>query len=536
MPAQVIGGIGLFLIGMVLATDGLRAAAGDALRRILLRFTGGPFKALLSGAAVTAIVQSSSATTMATIGFVGAGLLTFHQSLGIIFGANLGTTATSWIVAGLGLKFTMSTIALPMVGVGALVRLFVRGRGQHFGMAIAGFGMIFVGIDILQAGMGQVSELLTPADFPKDDIVGRLMLVGLGVLLTAIMQSSSAAMATTLTALHMGSMSLAQAAAMVIGVNVGTTVTAGLAAIGASVAAKRTALAHLLFNAVTGLVALAVLPGFVWLVDWLGDRIVQGDEALTLAAFHTTFNIAGVALLLPFSRRFADAIERIIPERGPRLSRYLEARAADMGAIAVEALRKTAQEIAGVTFVALLDILRSGKPTRASTERIEAAVAALRDARDYLAHLSVMEQLGEGEQNRHVSTIHALEHLQRLVHNALEAQTKTWTATAELREASAILESSLVSTIEWAGDPQRAAPVATVESSSQAIADRRKRQRPDILAQTARGQVSPAAAEKYLDSMRWLDETAYFLYRIADHLSGERVQEPPPSQPTAPTA
>jgi phosphate:Na+ symporter len=140
-------------------------------------------------------------------------LLTFHQSLGVIFGANVGTTVTGWLVAGLGLKFSVSAVALPIVGIGAMVRLFTKGRAQHVGLALAGFGMVFVGIDVLQAGMAGVAERLTPASFPGDSFGGRMALVGIGALLTAVMQSSTAATATTLTALHSGSISFPQAAA-----------------------------------------------------------------------------------------------------------------------------------------------------------------------------------------------------------------------------------------------------------------------------------------------------------------------------------
>jgi phosphate:Na+ symporter len=534
MTGQALGGLGLFLIGMVLTTDGLRAAAGDALRRLLLRFTGGPFKALLTGAAVTAIVQSSSAITMATIGFVGAGLITFHQSLGLIFGANLGTTATGWIVAGLGLKFSMSAVALPMVGVGALVRLFTRGRGQHLGLALAGFGMIFVGIDVMQAGMERISTRITPELLPDDSWLGRLALLGMGMLLTAITQSSSAAMATTLTALHAGSLSLPQAAAMVIGVNVGTTVTAVIAAIGTSLAAKRTALAHLLFNTVTGLIAFLALPAFVWLVSRVGDQIEPGDSTVSLAAFHTAFNLAGVAVLLPFSRPFAELVERLVKERGPRLTRHLDPRAAGMGVLAVEAVRRTANEIAGVVFVALRDLLRARGPSRAATERLTAASEALRETQRYMTQLQVMEQLGEAEQQRHLSTIHALDHIDRLVDIALAAGAKGIALSPQAEILARELDEGLSLLLEWAEQPRLPAPADALSHLHDRVVERRTRLRTELLGRVALGKLDPADAEAQLESLRWLDEVAHSLSRLAEHLRGERVQEPAPSAPSAP--
>ncbi|MBA3886586.1 MAG: Na/Pi cotransporter family protein [Acidobacteria bacterium] len=260
MIPALAGGIGLFLLGMILLTDGLKAAAGDALRRLLAHFTGGPIKALLSGAAVTAVVQSSSATTLTTIGFVSAGLLTFPQAVGVIFGANLGTTSTGWIVSLLRLKLNIGRVALPLVAVGAMMRLLTPGRTAAVGLALAGFGLIFVGIDMLQVGMAGLALRLDPGALPGGTVAGRLLLVGVGIVMTIIMQSSSAALATTLTALASGTIDLQQGAALVIGQNVLTTMTAGLAAIGASVPAKRTALAHILFNVFTGVAAFAVLP------------------------------------------------------------------------------------------------------------------------------------------------------------------------------------------------------------------------------------------------------------------------------------
>ncbi|MDL5056917.1 Na/Pi symporter [Geitlerinema calcuttense] len=153
MIFKLAGGIGIFLVGMLLLTDGLKAFAGDSLKKTLVRFTGAPWKAFMSGTIITALVQSSSATTVTVIGFVSAGLLTFPQALGVVFGASLGTTSTGWLVSALGLKVSIGYYVLPLIGVGALMRLLARGRWRVLGMALAGFGLIFVGIESLQAGM-----------------------------------------------------------------------------------------------------------------------------------------------------------------------------------------------------------------------------------------------------------------------------------------------------------------------------------------------------------------------------------------------
>lgn len=534
MMGHALGGIGLFLIGMILVTDGLRAAAGDALRNTLLRFTGGPFKALLSGAAVTAVVQSSSATTVATIGFVGAGLLGFEQALGLILGANIGTTATGWIVALLGLRFSVSAVALPLVGVGALTRLFAKGRLAQLGIALAGFGIIFVGLDVLQAGMQDLSERFTPASLPSDTLAGRLLLVGLGVILTAIMQSSSAAVATALAAVHAGTVSLTQAAAMVIGMNIGTTVTAGLAAMGASTAAKRTAFAHLLFNGLTGLIAFATLPAFIWLIGQVGERIAPGDATVFLATFHTAFNVVGVALVLPFSRPFARMVTRVVRHRGPPLTRRLDPGAAHQGGAATEAVRHTAIAITAVVLRALEGEL-SGRRRATVAADLEAAAAALRETEEYMAHLEFPTALSEAGHQRYLSTIHALDHLRRLIDVILDAPRVTVSQMPALSQLRGQVIEGLPALRAWAEDPAQTAPMESARHLSDAVASARHSLRAQLLTETAAARVSPQAAGQRLEWLRFVGAATEHVARLVEHLRGERsqAQEPLPTDAVA---
>src|SRR5690606_14694255 len=192
----------------------------EALRSILTRFVSGPVSGVGWGALVTALVQSSTATTLTTVGFVSAGLLTFTQAVGVIFGANLGTTSTGWIVSQLGFKISLGAISPPLVLLGVAMRLLGRGRLAHAGMAVAGFGLLFIGIDMLQDGMGGLSSRVSPADMPgtvESGLVARLILVVAGCIMTIIVQSSSAAMATTLAAVASGAIGLEQAAALIVG-------------------------------------------------------------------------------------------------------------------------------------------------------------------------------------------------------------------------------------------------------------------------------------------------------------------------------
>lgn len=304
------GGLGLFLLGMGLMTDGLKLAAGPALHRILAGATRTRAHALGSGILVTALVQSSSAVTVAAIGFVNAGLLALGPALWVLFGANLGTTMTGWIVALVGLKFKVEALAMPLAGLGALLRLTGEGRRSGaIGTALAGFGLLFMGIALLQqAFAGLAGQISLPQGEGPLVVLAQL---GIGLLMTVLMQSSSAAMAITLTAAQGGLIGLQGAAAVVIGANIGTTVTALLAAIGATPNARRAASAHVVFNLLTGVVALLLLP---WLIVALGQaREALGlppDPAAKLALFHTTFNLLGALLMWPLAERLTRWLQQ----------------------------------------------------------------------------------------------------------------------------------------------------------------------------------------------------------------------------------
>jgi phosphate:Na+ symporter len=524
--SEVLGGIGIFLIGMVLMTEGLKSAAGDSLRSVLARFTRGPLSAIATGAGVTALVQSSSATTLTTIGFVSAGLLTFPQAIGVIFGANIGTTSTSWLVSALGLRVSVSAVALPLVGIGALLRLLGRDRVAALGHALAGFALVFIGIDFLQEGMSSASGWLDPADLPGHGVGGRVVLVLVGVVMTVIMQSSSAAAATTLTALHAGTLDLERASALVIGQAVGTTVTAGFAAIGASIAARRTALAHVLFNVLTGIVAFALLPVFLAIVSGLGHP----DPALSLAAFHTSFKVLGVLLLLPFTRQFAAAIEKILPERGSPLIRHLDRSVTRLPSVAVEAalraLRATAAAAAEIGQRSL-----AGDP-RARAD-LEPVVRALAETRHFLAEVRSEHESSEVHQ-RHLSALHAVDHLERLVGALNEVSAMDTAARAEdiaaLRETLRRMLSDAGARLETSADEEGALRLA---QASGALAEGRRRDRPVVLERTARGEVSPEAALVLLEAMRWIDRVGYHLARAAHHLRQDAAVAPTP-EPAAP--
>src|SRR6516164_104229 len=266
---SVLGGVGLFLLGMTVMTAGLKAMAGSALRTVLGRAAATPQRGYFWGALITLLVQSSSATTMTTIGLVSAGLLTLPQGLGLVFGANVGTTGTGWLVALIGVRVSLTAAALPIIFIGALIKLLGRGRVSGVGAALAGFGLLLFGLTTQQQGMGGLAERLHPADLPAvygpgvswwSSLFGVLALIVVGLAMTAVMQSSTASIAVTLSAYFAGAVGLDQACALIIGQNIGTATSSALAAIGASSTAKRLALAYILFKLIAASIAVALFP------------------------------------------------------------------------------------------------------------------------------------------------------------------------------------------------------------------------------------------------------------------------------------
>jgi phosphate:Na+ symporter len=311
--ASLLGGVGLFLLGMALMTDGLRIAAGGTLKSILDTWTQNAIRSFLAGFLITAVVQSSSAVVVATIGFVNAGLLSLTQAVWVVIGTNVGTTMTGWLVALVGIKVDVSALALPLIGIGMLARLLAGGRIRpaSLGQAAAGFGAFFLGIGILQNGFFGLAPSLSELDLGHAMWLTALGFTGLGILLTVLTQSSSAAIAIILTASTTGSVPLLLAGAAVVGTNIGTTSTALLAAFAATPAARRVATAHVLFNMITGTVALILLsPLLVVSRSIAGFLDAEGSLPTVLAVFHTTFNLLGSALIWlvrgPFVRLLAS--------------------------------------------------------------------------------------------------------------------------------------------------------------------------------------------------------------------------------------
>jgi len=347
------GGVGLFLVGMRLMTDGLRTAAGSRLKSILIASTRSRLRGLLSGALITAAVQASGAVIFATVGFVNAGLLTLQQSIGVIYGANLGTTLTSWIVALLGFNVDLQALALPAIALGVTLRIVSRSlMRQAFGDALVGFGLFFLGIEVLRDTFAEVGEATPLQAFAGHGLLSLLLFIVLGFALTVLMQSSSAALVIVLTAAAGGLVPLAAAAAAVIGANVGTTSIAVFAVIGATPNARRSAAAHVVFNVVTAVVALAILPALLWLSGSIAAGLGLGAQvAVVLAVFHTLTKVLGVILMWPLTGwlvRWLEQRFRSTVEDASR-PRYLDSNVLRTPVLALEAAILELQRAGGMT-------------------------------------------------------------------------------------------------------------------------------------------------------------------------------------------
>jgi phosphate:Na+ symporter len=374
-----LGGIGLFVFGIETMTAALRSLAGEGLRRWLLRVTSTPLRGVLTGAGITAVVQSSTAVMVMVIGFVGAGVISFAQSLGVIYGANIGTTVTGWIVLVAGVRFQLGTVALPLVLIGALMGIFGEGRIGRAGRMLAGFALMFVGLDMMQAAAAGWEGRLTPDILPGESPAGLLALVLIGLVLVAVIQSSSAAIALMLVLMGSGSLSLAQAAALVIGINIGATLTEFLASLVGGRETLRAVLANLLFNLGT---AVVVFPLLLVLAPPGGGAPAGPGGQWALAAFHTGFNLTGVILFLPLTARLAALVERLVPARPVTLAAGLDPPLLSDPGTALDAAARTASAIADEIGRALQAALAPGdrrdlRPLDGLADRVDPARAAL---------------------------------------------------------------------------------------------------------------------------------------------------------------
>ena len=310
----IAAGVSIFLFGMLSLEEGFKAFSGGTLEKILQKSTNKLYKSIGFGIISTTIMQSSSLVSVLTISFLGAGLIGLAQGIGIIFGANIGTTTGAWLVAGLGLKVKISAYAMPMLVFGVIL-IFQKSKGlKGLGYVLSGLGFLFLGIHYMKDGFEAFKDTLDLASYAVTGYKGLFIFAGIGIFATVVMQSSHATLVLIITALAAGQISYENALALAIGANIGTTITAILGAMSSNIVGKQLAGAHLIFNGVTGLIAIVFINQLMYSVDFISSYvgIANDDYALKLAVFHTIFNVIGVVVMVPFIGKLVIFLESIM--------------------------------------------------------------------------------------------------------------------------------------------------------------------------------------------------------------------------------
>ena len=323
MIISLFGALGMFLFGMNMLSSGLQKAAGAGLRKFVASITSNPLKGVLTGMGVTAAIQSSSATTVMVVSFVSAGILTLTQAIGVIMGANIGTTMTAWIVSIFGFKADIAALAVPLMAVGFILSISKNGKARSLGEAVVGFCLLFLGLSFMKSSVPDLSEtpeaLAFITNFSGKGIASVLLFVLAGTILTMILQSSSATVALTLIFLDMGYIGFDMAAAMVLGENIGTTITANIAAAMGNVNARRAALAHTVFNVFGVIWVICLFKPFLSLIAVLVNLVGLGGSEQTplysISMLHTVFNLINTGILVWFCPQIEKLVCFIIRPR-----------------------------------------------------------------------------------------------------------------------------------------------------------------------------------------------------------------------------
>lgn len=514
---QVLGGIGLFLLGMIVMTSGLGSLAGSAIRSVLMRFTKSPSTGALTGAVSTAVLQSSSATTVAAVGFVAAELITYPEALGIIFGANIGTTFTGWMVAILGFKLSLGFVFAPLIFLGAILRLFAKGRIATIGYTIAGFGLIFVAIGFMQQSMSELHNVVSFDNLPSDTISGRLLLVGIGIIFTIITQSSSAGVVASLTALYAGLINFNQAAALVIGMDIGTTTTAVLATIGGSAATRRTGFSHVMYNLFTATGAFVLITPYTMLWNYVSPGSIAGNAEIALVAFHTSYNLLGVLIILPFTNQFARFMQKLIPDKVSLYVRHLDPALLESPGLALNTVQATIKIQSIALFRHVSAILGDDKEgVRADLDELQ---SALNETHSFVDRISFKAEEGANWE-RLVQLIHTLDHMQRLHERCEEDEDRAITAreTEELRGECELLIQSIREILALIEEDKWVQAAQLAKGTSKKIHAKVRPYRESVMSKVAEGQIDVYRGTNYLEAVRWLRRVGRHVQRICEHV------------------
>lgn len=514
--AAVIGGIGIFLLGMTMLTNGLKELAGDALKKWLNKFTGGAISSLFSGIVMTVLVQSSTATTLLTIGFVSAGLLTFAQSIGVIIGANIGSTSTGWIISLIGFKVSLAAFSLPMVGIGVFAQMIAPRQYKTYGTVLAGFGFLFLGIDFLQTGMANAQNMISFEAFVADSFVNKAILIVIGIVMTVIMQASSAAMAATLTALFSGAIDYEQAIYLVIGQNIGTTATALIASMGASVAAKRTSMTHVLFNVLTAILVVICIAPMLTLTHYVTELINGSfDETLAIAVFHTLFSVLGACIFVPLIKPFAAFIMRIVPKKENRLTKHLDDSITNMPAIALQVGFDTLQQLLKELTQVVMLLIREKRSTDAYEKRVVEVEIALEETRRFLA---MIQSSNVRDREKHLNLMHVTDHLARLIKVLRDQQhaEAVYLQNETMENFNGVLERVM----ERIDHKEAFIRTATLlENTSKEMADRRRAKREEYFERAITNEVDVEQSTAKVEAILWVDRLIFHFFRSSARMA-----------------
>lgn len=484
----VLGGIGLFLFGMGVVTAALADLAGPQLRHLLGRATATPLRGALTGAVAATALQSTTAVLVMTIGFVSAGVLSFPQTIGVIAGASIGSTVGGWVITLMGLKLGLGTAAMPVLAVAALVALVSHGRAARLARLVAGLALLFIGLQVMQGGF-EGGDLISAADLPQaTGAVGAVLLLVIGAVVAMVIQSSNTGLALVMAMLGAGTLTLDQAAILVVGLNIGGPAAGMLAAATGGREGRMTALASVMMHAATGLVLFAAVP-------LLRLLPAGGDAQVALVVWDTLFNFAMGALFLPWPHRFAALVQRIVPDRG-RKTRLDPALLADPGT-ALSAALDAAVDLRGGLAAQLTAQL-------AGSEAGPDPAASLRALEDWLGQIRI-PQGSQGQKQCRTELYHLTDHLSRLAVRLQEQdRLDLIRADAGLSRIARILARGLATGRSRAG----------IEG---AVIARAHRLRHETFESEAEGNLPADQVFSRTDALRWLERVADHAERITRH-------------------
>ncbi len=384
---EIAAGVSIFLFGMLFLEDGFKAFTGGVLEKLLQKTTDKTWKSLLFGVVSTSIMQSSSLVSVITISFISAGLVTLVAGIGIIFGANIGTTTGAWLVAAFGLKVKISAYAMPMLVFGIVLSFQKSKYLKGAGAVLAGLGFLFLGIHYMKEGFEAFKDSFDLASLAVAGYPGLFLFAAIGAAATVVMQSSHATLVLILTALAASQITYDNGLALAIGANVGTTITAIIGSLSANIQGRRLAGAHLIFNVVTGVIAIAFISQFIWAVDAVSNSvgIAADNYTMKLAVFHTLFNLAGVLIMVPLIHRLSDFLIKSLPEKAKDLAEplYLSEAAIEFPETVLKSLKKEVWHLFDSAFELMAHGINLHRTQILTSEDLEKTIDNDREVHDF---------------------------------------------------------------------------------------------------------------------------------------------------------